>query len=318
MVFENKRLNSDIEKVEDNLRKNVTSKNPLLMQAVADTVSAGGKRLRPALLILSSYFGKTKQDKLIQLASAIELLHTATLIHDDVLDKSQFRRNRETIYKKYGPDMAIYCGDFLYTKALLMLADIVPVNRLKIAARAVKTICEGEVDQYRDKYVMNLSVPSYLKRISRKTAVLFSASCGLGALCANCSPLVSSTLSKLGFYYGVAFQLIDDARDFSFSDPQWGKPVYNDLSRGILTLPAIYACRTNSDIYKMVEEYWRAGEDAQGKLEGIVTEIRSSGGMEYTGGYIQRYIQKALVQIEKLPQNEARDIFNDLISKLHI
>lgn len=318
MFFENQRLNSDIEGVEENLKINTTSKNQLLMEAVSDTISAGGKRLRPALLILSSYFGKIEQDKLIQLASAVELLHTATLIHDDVLDDSPYRRNRETIYKKYGTDMAIYCGDFLYTKSLLMLADIVPADKLKIAARAVKTICEGEVDQYRDKYVMNLSVPSYLKRISRKTAVLFSASCALGALCAKCNPRITNSLSKFGFYYGVIFQLIDDARDFKCSDPQWGKPVYNDLSKGIMTLPAIYACRNNNNIYEKVKNYWKSVNKSQKEFDAIVSEIYFSGGMNYTEGYIQRYTQKALRQLEKLPRVEARDVLSELISKLRI
>ncbi len=318
MFFENQRLNSDIEKVEENLRTNVTSKNQLLVQAIADTVGAGGKRLRPAMVIVSSYFGKIRQDRLVQLASAIELLHTATLIHDDVLDYSPYRRNRETVYRKYGTDMAIYCGDFLYTKALLMLADIVPANQLKIAAKAVKTICEGEVDQYRDKYVLNLSVPSYLKRISRKTAVLFGASCALGALCSKCNHSITNSLSKLGFYYGVMFQMIDDYRDYKSGDSEWGKPVYNDLSKGILTLPGIYACKNNKEIYEMVENYWRKDEKSNEELHNIISDICSSGGMEYTESYIQRYRQKAFREIEKLPKSEARDILADLINKLHI
>lgn len=318
MFFDNQRLNGDIEKVEENLRNNVTSKNKLLVKAIADTVGAGGKRLRPAMVIVSSYFGKIRQGNLIQLASAIELLHTATLIHDDVLDNSPYRRNNETVYKKYGTDMAIYCGDFLYTKALLMLADIVPANKLTIAARAVKTICEGEVDQYRDKYVMNLSVPSYLKRISRKTAVLFSASCALGALCAKCNPRITNSLSKLGFYYGVMFQLIDDFRDYKSGDSEWGKPVYNDLSKGILTLPAIYACRDSKEIYERVQNYWNKKVNTNEELNSIISLICSSGGMEYTENYIKRYRQKALREIDKLPQSEARDILGDLINKLHI
>ncbi len=318
MFFDNQKLNSDIEKVEENLRTNVTSKNQLLVEAIADTVGAGGKRLRPAMVIVSSYFGKIRQDKLIQLASAVELLHTATLIHDDVVDYSPYRRNRETVYKKYGTDMAIYCGDFLYTKALLMLADIVPAKKLTIAAKAVKTICEGEVDQYRDKYVMNLSVPSYLKRISRKTAVLFSASCALGALCAKCNPRITNSLSKIGFYYGVMFQMVDDFRDYKSGDSEWGKPVYNDLSKGILTLPAIYACRNNKEIFNKVENYWRNEDKTNEELHTIVSQICSSGGMEYTENYIQRYRQKAIGEIEKLPKNEARDILTDLINKLHI
>ncbi len=318
MFFDNQKLNSDIEKVEENLRTNVTSKNQLLVEAIADTVGAGGKRLRPAMVIVSSYFGKIRQDKLIQLASAVELLHTATLIHDDVVDYSPYRRNRETVYKKYGTDMAIYCGDFLYTKALLMLADIVPAKKLTIAAKAVKTICEGEVDQYRDKYVMNLSVPSYLKRISRKTAVLFSASCALGALCAKCNPRITNSLSKIGFYYGVMFQMVDDFRDYKSGDSEWGKPVYNDLSKGILTLPAIYACRHNKEIFNKVENYWRNEDKTNEELHTIVSQICSSGGMEYTENYIQRYRQKAIREIEKLPNNEARDILTDLINKLHI
>ncbi|WP_242855747.1 polyprenyl synthetase family protein [Ruminiclostridium josui] len=270
------------------------------------------------MVIVSSYFGKIQQDKLIKLASAIELLHTATLIHDDVLDYSPYRRNRETVYKKYGRDMAIYCGDFLYTKALLMLAGIAPANKLTIAAKAVKTICEGEVDQYRDKYVMNLSVPSYLKRISRKTAVLFAASCALGASCAKCNPRITNSLSKLGFYYGVMFQMIDDYRDYKNDDQEWGKPVFNDLSKGILTLPGIYACKNNKEIYEKVENYWRSDNKTNEELHNIISLICSSGGMEYTENYIQRYRQKAFREIENLPKGEARDILADLINKLHI
>jgi heptaprenyl diphosphate synthase len=318
MYFEYQKLIKDLEKVEENLKVSITSKNQLLTQVTYDTVSAGGKRLRPALLILSSYFGKVNNNKLIQLASAIELLHTATLIHDDVIDNSSFRRNRETVYKKYGTDMAIYCGDFLYTKALLMLADVAPAGKLKIAAKAVKTICEGEVDQYSDRYEMNLSVPSYLKRISRKTAVLFSASCSLGALCAKCSPRVINALTKLGYYYGVIFQMIDDVRDFMCDDPSWGKPVYNDLSKGILTLPAIYACKKDKGIYKKVEFLLREKSISDDKYFALISEINSAGGIKYTEQIIQRYREKAFKQIEKLPQCEARDVLGDLIVKLHI
>ncbi len=311
-------LYNNLLEVEYCIKINIVSRNELLTQAAMETVCAGGKRLRPAFVILAATLGKFDKKKVIPVASAVEVLHTATLIHDDVLDDSFFRRGKETVYKKYGTDMSIYCGDYLYTRAVSMLSNTLSNKKLGIAAKAINTICEGEVDQFRDKYKLTLSVPNYLKRISRKTAILFAASCALGAACSKCDEALSKTLTKIGFYYGMIFQLVDDAKDYLCNDKEWGKPIKNDLSKGIITLPAIYACKNNQYVALHLKQLTENKSISPENLSTLVNEILESGGIDYTRALIKKYHSRAKRYISMLPNCEAKNIFTILLLNLQI
>ncbi len=311
-------LYNNLLEVEHCIKKNIVSRNELLTQAAMETVCAGGKRLRPAFVILAASLGKFDKKKVIPVASAVEVLHTATLIHDDVLDDSFFRRGKETIYKKYGTDMSIYCGDYLYTRAVTMLSNTLSNKKLGIAAKAINTICEGEVDQFRDKYKLTLSVPNYLKRISRKTAILFAASCALGSACSKCDEELSKTLTRIGFYYGMIFQLVDDAKDYLCDDKECGKPIKNDLSKGIITLPAIYACKNNQYVAELLKQLSESEGISHEDLGILVKGILDSGGIDYTKELIKKYHDRAQRYISMLPNGEAKKIFTFLLLNLSI
>jgi len=161
---------TDLALVEDDIKKNTHSKNIVLQEIISGLFNAGGKRLRPAFVVIASKFGKhgkSNKKKVISIASAIEILHTATLVHDDIVDKSKIRRGHPTIFQTHGSNIALYAGDLLYTRSVLALSKDIPVDRLETIARAIKILCEGEIDQYLDRKNLNISVLSYLKSIAR-------------------------------------------------------------------------------------------------------------------------------------------------------
>ena len=310
-------LNKEMKLVEEFIRKSVSSRNKLLSTIVNELIAAGGKRLRPAFVLMSAKFGKTDSKKIIRAAGALEILHTATLVHDDIIDRSEFRRGKITVSEKYGNEMAIYVGDFLFTKAVLMLSNGIPTEKLEIVARTIKVICEGEVDQYQDKFNVNTTSFSYLKRVSRKTAVLFGATCGLGASLAKCQVQIGKDLARFGLYYGMAFQIKDDLHDFLSDAGSVGKPVENDLVKGVVTLPVIYAKRKSVELAKLLSKALNKKDGlSPSDFKNVYTLVAENGGIEKTEIMLQRYIDRGLKILERLPENEYRDLFRKLIMEL--
>ncbi|MCX7749530.1 MAG: polyprenyl synthetase family protein [Clostridia bacterium] len=310
---------NELELLEEMILENSTSRNALLNEIVRDVVKAGGKRIRPAFVLISSKFGKYDRKKVLKMASAIEILHTATLIHDDVIDRAKLRRGRLTVSEKYGVDMALYAGDFLYTKAVLTLSKGIPAQKLDLVAMAVKTICEGEVDQYQHKNDIGISTMSYFKRIGRKTAVLFSSACSLGAFLGKCPLKVTRGLAKFGFYYGMAFQIRDDLNDYLSSVAESGKPVGNDIREGIITLPAIHAINQSPEVKRAVSEFM-AKKDHASKEEvlEVMEMVKRYNGIEYTKEVLKKYICKGLKILDSLPNHSQKAVFRELMRDLEI
>ncbi|HOM01708.1 MAG TPA: polyprenyl synthetase family protein [Acetivibrio sp.] len=303
--------------LEEFIRKNVRSRNRLLNEAVRSIVQSGGKRLRPAFVILASQFGKYNSKKVIPAAAAIEILHTATLIHDDVVDRTKIRRGQVTISEEFGVDMAVYVGDYLYTKAVLLLAGNVPEKRLAILAKGIKAICEGEVDQFEHKYSIDTSVITYLKRIGRKTAVLFGSACALGADIAKCPEKISRSLVKFGLYYGMAFQIKDDINNYTKSRYEEGKPVGNDILEGVITLPVILGLRLNPKLREPLRNFLdKRGNVQEEEAAHVVELIKESGGIEESRVLLNKYIERALKELQNLPDNEYKKAFERIIKDL--
>lgn len=310
-------INEDLKAVDAFIIENIRSRNKLLNDIVRELVEAGGKRIRPAFVIISSKFGKYDRKKTVKMAAALEILHTATLVHDDVVDRSKVRRGKTTVTEKYGMDMAVYTGDFLFTQAVLAISKGVSVERLGEVARAVKTICEGEVDQYRSRNDINTSVMTYLKRAGRKTAALFAASCGLGAYLAKCPVQTSKELAKFGYYYGMAFQMRDDINDYLSDQKSTGKPVGKDILEGVITLPAIYAMENSKEVREAVYEFICKKEGrSTDDVKKIIAAIKENGGIESTEALLKKYVKRGLNCLERLPDNEYRAIFTELILAL--
>jgi heptaprenyl diphosphate synthase len=312
-------IEKELQLVEEYVKKNIRSRNKLMDSIVHDLVEAGGKRLRPALVIIASKIGKYNRKKIIPMAGAFEILHTATLVHDDIIDHARHRRMRRTVYDRYGSDIAIYTGDFLFTKAVLMLSAGIPTDQLGIVAQAIKIMCEGEVDQYQDRFNLDISISAYLKRINRKTAVLFSAACASGGYLAKCPVKVIRSLSKFGSYYGMAFQIRDDLKDFLSDEKSEGKPVGHDILKGNFTLPTIYTINRNSEARKLVHELSsNQHEIDEAGLIKVYDLIRNQGGIEYTRNLLNRYIERGIDVLERIPNSEYRQILHKLLTDLAI
>jgi heptaprenyl diphosphate synthase len=315
MFTEYAELQNEMIRIEDYINKNISSRNKLLSDIVKELVKAGGKRIRPAFLIICSQFGKYNRKKAISAAGAIEILHTATLVHDDIIDRSKFRRGRTTISEKYGSEIAIYAGDFLFTKAVLMLSNGIAAEKLDMVARAVKVICEGEVDQYQGRYNLNISTFSYLKRITRKTAVLFAAACGMGAYLSKCNTNIIKLLTRFGMYYGIAFQIRDDLNDFLLSKESAGKTVGADFINGNITLPVIYS--KSPELNRILSTFMNSEvEPIKENIDEVLKHIKDNKGIEKTKIMLEKYIIKGVKILEGLPENKYRELLRKMIKEL--
>lgn len=307
----------EMKAVEEFIKAGVASRNSLLSDIAGTLASSGGKRLRPSFVVLSARFGKYDRQKTLPLAGAVEILHMATLVHDDVIDRAGMRRGKPTVSQKYGIDMAVYTGDFLFTKAVLMLSGNVSAERLDLVARAVKTICEGEVDQFQERYDIETSLLSYLKRINKKTAILFAASCLLGAHSSECGEDTAKKLARFGFCFGMAFQIKDDLLDFLSDFETTGKPVGTDLPGGVITMPVIYALRSSGRLRELFKGY--SGKKGRLSLDEyrLVNElVRESGGIESTSKILRRYIDRGVKALDQLPESDERAILLKLLQSL--
>ena len=305
--------------VEEHIEKSISSRNRLLSEIVRELVYSGGKRLRPAFVVLSAKFGEYDREKILPAAGALEILHTATLVHDDIIDRSKLRRGKVTVSEKYGSDMAVYTGDFLFTKAILMLSSKVPAENLEVIAKAIKTICEGEVDQYQAKFNIDTSVLEYLKRIKRKTSILFAAACSVGAFIAKCPDETRNCLAKFGMYYGTAFQIKDDLNDFLSDEASSGKPVIKDIVEGVITLPVILAMQRNNSVREALAFFIGNKEKSRAEeMEHLALLVRETGGVKEAGNLLAKYVDRGIQALTPLPDNEYKNILIKLISDLKI
>lgn len=273
--------------------------------ASKNIINSGGKRLRPVLAILSAMFGEYSRAKVFPVAAALETLHTATLVHDDIIDNAETRRGQPSVSAKHGINMAVYTGDYLLVKAVMLLAEAgLPAEKLKEVAKALQTICLGEVEQYLGRHRMP-TPREYLKRIMRKTGILLSASCALGAFATGCTDEQVKLLGRFGMYYGAAFQIRDDLLDIestNASDPAVGKPIINDLKEGIITLPVIYAVRRDEKLSLQLKDFLEGAGDARN----IVASVLKSGGTDEARRLKDRYVTKCLKLLKKLPPTDQR------------
>ncbi|NLO83236.1 MAG: polyprenyl synthetase family protein [Clostridiales bacterium] len=308
-------IGEDIGKVERCIKENLVSKQKILESVLKELMEAGGKRLRPALVLLSGKFGKYEEKKLIPLAAAIEILHTATLVHDDVIDEAKIRRGIPTVQTRWGKDVAVFTGDFLFTKAFMLLSSSTTFENLQNLSKVVKAICEGEIEQYQSRYDKNVTVRQYLKRIGRKTALLFALSCYIGAHESGCARDIIRLLGKFGFNFGMAFQITDDLLDFTGDSAKTGKPVGRDFVQGVYTLPLIYTL--NSPLYRdeigvLLDKHQYDRQD----VDRVVELVHLSGGIDYSRNLASKYLKRAYDCIHMLPPIPARMALNDLMKGL--
>lgn len=310
-------IQMEMDKVEEILRDSVKSRRKIVQDASMDLIQAGGKRIRPALTIISAQFGQYESDKVATLAAALELFHTATLIHDDIIDNANVRRGVETAQSKYGKDIAVYTGDYLFSKAFLLVSHLDRGEKIVHLSRFVKSICEGEIEQHASKYNSSGSIVTYLKRIKYKTALLFALCCQVGAETANCSPKTIRSLRKYGMAIGTAFQLKDDLLDLMGDTETTGKPVGSDILEGVYTMPLLYTLKNNL-FGKKTLELLKKKKLRREDIYEIISFIKEAGGIKYTQEFEQKYYQKARQTLSQLPDHPNVIILDKLIDEMEI
>lgn len=302
-------------KVEDLLEQSVKSRRKIAEDASRDLLKAGGKRIRPALTIISAKYGNYDSDKVVPMAAALELFHMATLIHDDIIDNSKSRRGIETAQSKYGKDVAVYTGDYLFSKAFMLAAKVNNGEKIVHLSKFIKAICEGEIEQYASKYDYSTSISTYLKRIKYKTALLFALCCQIGAETAECDVKIARNLRRFGMSLGTAFQLKDDLLDVTSEDAVIGKPTGNDILEGIYTLPLLYTIKQSkyhNDVLALLNKNAFTKKD----VADIIYFIHKSNGIDHTKKMEDRYYQKALDSLTGLSHYPSTQTLIELVSTM--
>ncbi len=304
---------SGLEMVEAYLEDQLSQGGSLISDAIMSLLRAGGKRIRPALVLASGMFGESRIQGLVPVAAAIEIVHMATLMHDDIIDDADTRRGIPTVHARYGRDVAVFAGDYLFTRAFRILSSCVTMDMLKAVAASVQEICEGEVEQYERRLDTRVSFGKYLGRIRRKTAALFALSCYAGAYGAGSPNGTADTLRRFGLHLGMAFQIADDILDFSTSSEAAGKPVLHDVACGVFTLPVIYALQSGplADRLKTLLAGLGAGQAADPAE--IVQIIRESGALHRASRVSDRYAARARRCLTSLPDGPGRRVMGEIL-----
>lgn len=291
------------------------SESALVSEALDGLFDGDGKLLRPGMLLLASRFGKREAKKAEALAAALEILHVATLVHDDVIDDSPLRRGKPAVHVRVGRKDAVLVGDFLLSRCFLLTSEYTSPENATRLARAISVICTMEIEQDADRYRADPSVRKYLRKIMGKTALLFSLACHVGAAESKAPIRVSQSLRRIGYDIGMAFQVIDDILDYRSTAAEFGKPVGNDLRSGLATLPLLCALgRDDGELTALV------APDAFERIDvpRVIAAVEARGGIEAARGYARRYTERALREIGRLPAGEPRDLMEKLARELLI
>lgn len=303
-------LESDIAMVEEGLESAIDIDVPLLYDTSTHLLKAGGKRIRPLFVLLSGHFGQYNRESLSKIAISLELIHMATLVHDDVIDNALTRRGEMTVKSKWDNKIAMYTGDYILSKGLIIVSDFTDASVHRVLSNAIFEMVKGEIEQIRELYQTTISLQQYLRRIKRKTALLISISCQLGALVSSASQAVTTQLQKFGYYVGMAFQITDDILDYVGTEKELGKPAGSDLKQGNVTLPAIYALRYSEQ--RETLRNWIVNKEIDSNMEEILTIIRTCGGIEYSRALARKYLQKARQVIDELSNIPAKESLYDI------
>ena len=285
----------DLATVESELRKEIERDPPEVARPMADLFGAGGKRIRPALVLLAAKCGRYELDRLIPAAVSVEFTHAATLVHDDVIDRSSTRRGRPTVAAALGDEQAIVIGDFYFAKAYENAARTHVSEVVDILARTVMSICAGEVRQQSIRYRYGTDLNEYMLRIEAKTAMLLAACCEIGALLGGLGAGQRAALRSYGRSLGLAFQIADDVLDYTGAEGEVGKPIGHDIVEGFATLPLMLSSIKLEDGRRLDE----------GEAGGVVEAVRKSDGPQLALAQARDHASAARDQLTQLDQSDA-------------
>jgi octaprenyl-diphosphate synthase len=305
----------DMAKVDEVIADRLSSGVPLVGQVAHYIISAGGKRLRPVILLLTSGALNYQDARKFSLAAVVEFIHTATLLHDDVVDESTLRRGRPTANENFGNPASVLVGDFLYSRAFQMMVDAGSMRIMQVLADATNVIAEGEVLQLMNMHDASLDEEAYLRVIRSKTAKLFEASSRLAAILANASPELEEACAEYGQALGTAFQVIDDVLDYEGNAAEMGKNLGDDLREGKATLPLILAMQRGTPAQKeLVQKAIETGSVDQ--LSQVIAIVRETGALDGSRQAAMAEAQRAINAAQHLPDGDYKDALIALASQL--
>ncbi len=303
----------DFEIVNKVILEQLNSEIDLVEEISKYLIDSGGKRIRPMLVLLSAHCCGYTGTQHTLLAAIIEFLHTATLLHDDVVDMSNLRRGRATANTVWGNAPSVLVGDFLYSRAFQMMIELGRMDIMSILAHSTNQIAEGEVHQLIYMHNADLTEEKYYEVIKAKTAVLFCASSHTAALLSGASKAQTIALENYGVYLGMTFQLIDDLLDYNGDAAEMGKNVGDDLNEGKVTLPLIYTMRHAQTKDKAMITNAINNKDGAKHAPEIIQLVKNSGALQYTQQQAQQQAQQALLSLESLPNNKYKQALQYLV-----
>ena len=303
-------IQDDLAQVKEYLRSIIKVDFPWLSEQLDYVVGGGGKGIRPALTLLSGKFYQYNLQYLMPMAGSVELMHTATLIHDDAIDKSVSRRGRATIYKLWGEEPAVLLGDYLFAKAGEFVADTHNPRVIKLFSQTLATISSGELNQFFSAYNLKQTREQYFKKISGKTASLFSLATSSGAILSEAPEKSVKTLGDYGHHLGIAFQIVDDILDFIGTEEELGKPVGSDLTQGTLTLPAMLLLERYPEDNPVKRRF--ENRDDQDNIKQAIEMIRNSPIVDECYIVASEYSARACQDLNELPENSSREALFEL------
>lgn len=301
----------DMRSVDAVIRTRLYSEVPLVNQVAEYIIAGGGKRMRPALLLLSagacSYTGNYRHE----LAAVVEFIHTATLLHDDVVDESTLRRGKETANTEFGNAASVLVGDFLYSRAFQMMVEVGNMRVMRVLADATNVISEGEVLQLMNCHNADIEFEDYLRVVRYKTAKLFEASSRIGGILGEVHESVEIGLAHYGMHLGTAFQIIDDVLDYSGEESEIGKNLGDDLAEGKPTLPLLHVMKTGTDsqVQLVRTALEQGGRDAFAE---ILEAVKETGALEATMVVAEAEVNSAKQSLSLLPDSQYREALLEL------
>mgnify|MGYP001092579959 CR=1 FL=1 len=296
--------------VEEKIRSRADGHNPTLAAALNHLLTSGGKRIRVVVTLIAGKMVQADPDRLITLAAAIEALHTATLVHDDLIDGALIRRGIPTLNAQWSPAATVLTGDFIFAQAAKLAAETNSVPVMRLFSETLATIVNGEITQlFSSKWTANRE--DYYRRIYAKTASLFETASAAAGLLAPVSDGDYELLRQYGYEIGMAFQMVDDILDFTGEQATMGKPVAGDLRQGLITLPAIYYLEINPED-QLLKEMLKSNFYEEEQIGSLLESIRSSGAIEKSLEEAHRAVARGLKALEKFPETSERRALEDL------
>ncbi len=302
-----KLIGEDLGRVEEQFKKDLESDVPLIRKVGEYLLSSGGKRIRPAMLLLAARLCNYNGNQAIPLASVVEFIHTATLLHDDVVDNASLRRGLASANTLWGNEASVLIGDFLFSKSFSLMVGAGSLDILRVMSKATTVIAEGEVMQLLYTGEVGLTEEQYIEVVQAKTAVLLSAACQCGAILGDVSSQQEQALADFGMELGIAFQLMDDILDYTASEEEFGKSIGHDLDEGKLTLPLIHALRSctpeeHAAVSEIIEKDEVNREDFN-LVSGLVEKYQ---GIEYTVEKAKTSIRQCEQHLAGFPDSECK------------